>query len=285
MNFIDISNWQNGIDLATLFAENNLDGVIIKATEDTGYTNPNFKTWAQWLTENGKPWGAYHFCTGADAIAEAAYFYEVVKPYTGRFVPCADYEDNALRRGTGWLKDFLDEFYRLSGVRCLVYCSQSVTQSQNFSEIVRDGYQLWMAQYADYSPVYGFTDNPWHKGSVSPWSGWVMQQYTSCGVLKGWRSYLDFDKFYGNADDWDALCGTHEPPAELKPSDPIVVSDVLMGYYGIGEERAAKLREDGYDAQKVQDKINELYAVAAKVRPLVQSNMDYLNSIIKIVRG
>ena len=285
MNFIDISNWQAGIDLSTLFAENNLDGVIIKATEATGYTNPQFSAWAQWLTANKKPWGAYHFCAGADAIAEAAYFYEVVKPYTGCFVPCADYEDNALRRGTGWLKDFLDEFYRLSGVRCLVYCSQSVTQSQNFSEIVRDGYQLWMAQYADYSPVYGFIDNPWHKGSVSPWSGWVMQQYTSCGVLKGWRSYLDFDKFYGGVDDWNALCGSHEAPTELKPADPIVVSEVLMGYYGIGEERVNKLRKDGYDAQKVQDKINELYAVAAKVRPLVQNNMDYLNSIIKIVRG
>lgn len=285
MNLIDIASWQAGIDLSTLFAENNLDGVIIKATEATGYTNPQFSTWAQWLTANKKPWGAYHFCAGADAIAEAAYFYEIVKPYIGRFVPCADYEDNALRRGTGWLKDFLDEFYRLSGVRCLVYCSQSVTQSQNFSEIVRDGYQLWMAQYADYSPVYGFIDNPWHKGSVSPWSGWVMQQYTSCGVLKGWRSYLDFDKFYGGVDDWNALCGTHEVHTELKPADPIVVSEVLMGYYGIGEERANKLRKDGYDAQKVQDKINELYAVAAKVRPLVQNNMDYLNSIIKIVRG
>ena len=48
MNFIDISNWQAGIDLSTLFAENNLDGVIIKATEATGYTNPQFSAWAQW---------------------------------------------------------------------------------------------------------------------------------------------------------------------------------------------------------------------------------------------
>ena len=204
MNFIDISNWQRGIDLDTLFTENPLDGVIIKATEGTGYINPCFTGWAEWL--NGKLWGAYHFCSGADAIAEAEHFYNVTKKYIGQFVPCADYEDNALKRGTAWLKEFLDEYERLSGVKCLVYCSQSVTQSQNFTEIANAGYRLWMAQYADYSPVYGFLETPWHKGSVSPFMGYQMHQYTSCGVLKGWNSYLDFDKFYGTKEDWKSLC-------------------------------------------------------------------------------
>ena len=153
MNFIDISNWQNGIDLETLFRENPLDGVIIKSTEATGYVNPNLKAWAEWLNGNGKLWGVYHFCSGADAIAEAEFFFNTVRPYIGKCVPCADYEADALKRGTAWLKDFLDEFYRLSGVRCLVYCSQSVTQSQNFTDIAKDGYRLWMAQYADFSPV------------------------------------------------------------------------------------------------------------------------------------
>lgn len=52
MNFIDISSWQSGIDLATLFTSNPLDGVIIKCTEATGYTNPQFTEWADWLTDN-----------------------------------------------------------------------------------------------------------------------------------------------------------------------------------------------------------------------------------------
>ena len=285
MNFIDISNWQSGIGLAAVFSQNALDGVIVKATQGTGYTNPKFKEWADWLNTNGKPFGVYHYLQGMDAIAEARYFYDTVRPYMGRCVPCADYEEHsAMQKGTAWLKDFLDEFLRLSGVKPLVYCSQSVTQSQNFNDIARAGYQLWMAQYADYSPVYGFLETPWHKGSVAPFNGYVMQQYTSCGVLKGWSAYLDLDKFFGNANDWQALCGEHEAPPELKGPDPRVVSDILLGYYGIGDERAAKLRADGYDPQKVQDKINELYGIAAKIRPIIGDDMDYINSIVRIAK-
>lgn len=281
MNFIDISAWQKGIDLETLFKENPLDGVIIKATEGTGYINPCFTGWAEWL--NGKLWGAYHFLSGADAIAEAEHFYNVTKKYIGQLVPCADYEKPATDRGTAWLKDFLDEFYRLSGVRCLVYCSQSVTQSQNFNHIAEAGYRLWMAQYADFSPVYGFLENPWHNGSVSPFMGYQMHQYTSCGVLNGYKSYLDFDKFYGTAFDWRALCGA--APVTLKPADPLIVSEVLVGHYGIGEERVSKLLAAGYDPQSVQNKINELYSIASKAKPLVKDNLDYLNSICYIVRS
>ena len=295
MNFIDISSYQSGIDLSTIFKENPLDGVIIKATEATGYINPYFKTWAEWLCDHDKPWGAYHFLAGADPIAEANYFYSAVKHYVGRFIPCADYEADALKRGTGYLKEFLDEFLRLSGVKCLVYCSQSVTQEQNFTEIAREGYRLWMAQYADFSPVYGFNDNPWHSGSVAPFSGWQMQQYTSCGVLNGWRSYLDFDKFYGTAEDWKNLCignvsggeehGDEETPsASLKPADPTVVSQVLMNRYGTGKNRRKNLLADGYDPDSVQKKINELYEIAAKVKPLVKGNVKYLNTIMKIVK-
>lgn len=288
MNVIDISNWQNGIDLALMFRENPLDGVIIKATEGTGYTNPNFKTWAEWLDSNGKLWGVYHFCYGADAIAEARYFYSVTRPYIGAFIPVADFEGDALKCGAKWLKDFLDEYYLLSKVRPLVYCSRGVTQSKGMDEVARAGYGLWMAQYADYNPVYGFLDKPWHDGSVAPWNGYHMHQYTSCGVLKGWRSYLDLDKFYGTESDWRTLCeadkGETKPISALKPADPTIVSQVLMNRYGTGEERRQALIKDGYDPDKVQAKINELYAIAAKVKPIVQSNKAYINSITKLMK-
>jgi GH25 family lysozyme M1 (1,4-beta-N-acetylmuramidase) len=293
MNFIDISNWQNGIDLAELFKRNALDGVIVKATENTGYTNPNFKTWAAWLTEHDKPWGVYHFCAGADANAEAKHFYATVRHYIGKCVPFADYEADVLQKGTTWLKTFLDEFYALSGVQPLIYCSQSVTQEQNFSAIAREGHKLWVAQYADFQPVYGFLDKPWHNGSVAPFNGYVMQQYTSCGVLDGWRAYLDFDKFYGTPDDWKALCGdgntattvTETPtPSKLKGPDAVVVSEVLSGRYGTAQEREANLKTAGYSYKKVQAKINELYSIASKCATYCKGQKAYLNSIIKIMR-
>ena len=290
MNVIDISNWQNGIDLAVMFRENPLDGVIIKATEATGYVNPNFKTWAEWLDSNGKLWGAYHFCYGADAIAEAKYFHSVTKHYIGKFIPVADYEGDALKRGTDWLKEFLDEYTRLSKVKPLVYCSQSVTQDQNFKDIAKAGYGLWVAQYADYSPVYGFVDKPWHNGSVAPFNGYHMQQYTSCGVLKGWRSYLDLDKFYGTKEDWLALCGTGggqevtPPSQDAKPVDPTIIVEVLANRYGTGDKRREALLKAGYDPDAVQKKINELYGVAVACEPFCRGNKAYLNSIVRIIR-
>ena len=289
MNFIDISSHQQGISLPGLFDANPaLDGVIVKVSQGTGYVNPFAKEWLDWLTANGKPVGTYHYLDMMGAEAEARHYVESVRPWLGRAVLAIDYEESTLAKGTAYLKACLDEVYRLTGIRPLVYCSRSVTQAQNFNDIARTGYRLWMAQYADMATVNGFVDNPWHSGSVAPFNGYVMQQYTSCGRLNGWDKNLDFDKFFGNLDDWQALYDGEqpapEPPAELKPADPTVVADVLAGRYGIGNERYKALTAAGYDPDSVQKKINELYVVAAKVKPIVADNMDYLNSIIKIVR-
>ena len=84
MNFIDIASWQKGIDLATVFKENPLDGVIVKATEGTNYVNPHFTGWAMWLKDNGKPLGLYHFLAGGSAESEAAFFVQTIRLYIER---------------------------------------------------------------------------------------------------------------------------------------------------------------------------------------------------------
>ncbi len=295
LNFIDISSNQAGLPLPVLFEKNHdLHGVIVKAGSGTKYINPYFKGWVEWLRANGKPMGAYHYCRELTAKpstpeAEAAHFFSIVKPYIGSMVFAADYELNnsdALAMGTGWLKAFLDAFYQMSGVRPLVYCSQSITQEHDFSAIAAAGYPLWLAQYADMNPVSGFLDEPWQRGSVAPFPRFIMQQYTSRGHLSGWSGNLDFDKFFGSYAEWLELArGESQPVGPVKPVDPVVVAEVLAGRYGIGDERVRKLAEDGYDPAAVQAKINELYGVAGKIKPLVSGNLDYLNSIIKIVRS
>lgn len=295
MNLIDISSWQKGIDLSILFAENNLDGVIVKATEGTGYTNPEFSGWVKWLSDHDKPFGVYHYCSGADAEDEARHFYSVVKPYIGKAVPVADYEDPATAKGTVWLKKFLDAFRELSGVRCLVYCSLSVVQTQGFNAIADAGYQLWLAQYANMNPVQGFREKPWQQGSVAPFNGYVMHQYTSSGRLNGWNAGLDFDLFNGSYAAWVELARgddiTPEPapaPAPvnpLKPANPQIVLNVLKGEYGIGTERVLKLREAGFDPDAVQKKVNQLYVTAGKVKNAIGDDMSYLNSILWIARS
>lgn len=292
MNIIDISSWQSGMNLKTMFDKNpSLNGVIVKTTQGLSYVNPPAKDWLTWLMSNNKPFGVYHYLDVYGAEAEARHFVEASKPYIGKGILAIDYEGNTLRQGAGYLKQCLDEVYRLTGVRAFVYVSQSFIATQAFGPIVEAGYPLWLAQYADMNPVHGFKEIPWQKGSIYPWDKYWIHQYTSCGYLEGWNNNLDFNKFYGNTSDWAKLAGgsvAPEPtpaPATLKPADPVVVSEVLMGRYGIGDERIQKLTADGYDPKKVQAKINELYTIASKVRPLIADNLDYINSIIKLARG
>ena len=290
MNLIDIASWQAGLDLEKLFRLNpTLDGVIVKLTQGTGYVNPEADAWINWLIDNGKPFGTYHYPDKAGAKAEAQHYANQLGKYPGG-VPAIDYEEGTLALGTGYLKECLDEVYRLTGVKPLVYCSQSVTQSQDFSAIAASGYRLWVAQYADMNPVHGFLPTPWQKGSVAPFDGFVMQQYTSTGYLDGWNGNLDFDLFYGTEEDWAALAGgsapapAPEPEPQLKGPDPVVIGDILDNKYGVGASREKNLRRAGFDPQKCQAKVNALYAIAAKIKPLVAGNMEYLNQIIKIVR-
>lgn len=295
MNLIDIASWQQGLDLATVYRLNPaLDGVIVKVSQGTGYVNACGRDWLDWLVKNGKPAGTYHYLDLMGAVEEARHYVESVKPWLGKAALAIDYEGTTLAKGTGYLKACLDEVYRLTGVKPMVYCSQSVTQQQDFSAIAAAGYPLWVAQYADMRVVNGFVSTPWQSGSVAPFPGYVMHQYTSCGKLSGWSGNLDFDLFYGSASDWAALCGGSaqpqpEPqpaptPTKLKGPDPVVVNEIISNKFGVGAAREKKLREAGFDPQKCQAKVNELYAVAAKIKPLLAGNMDYINSIIKIVR-
>lgn len=288
MNLIDIASWQRGIDLQSIFANNPLHGVIVKSTQGTTYINPDYAAWAKWLDEHDKPFGVYHYCDGDDPEREASFFYKAVRPYIGKALPIADYEGEALSKGTAWLKRFLDKFYELSGVRAMIYCSLSVIHEQNFTALTN--HPLWIAQYADMVTVNGFLDHPWQSGSVSPFDSYAMHQYTSCGRLKGYDGNLDFDQFTGSYASWMELCrgNSSESPkpsgSGLKQADVVVVSEVLAGKYGTGEERVARLKADGYDPESVQRKVNELYAIGLSCKKYIRGNEDYINSIMKIVR-
>ena len=292
MNLIDIASWQHGIDLAMLFRTNPLDGVVVKATQGTQYVNPDFAGWVKWLADHDKPFGMYHYCDGGNAEAEAEHFYRTTKPYVGKGIPVADYEGQALLKGTAWLKRFLDRFRELSGANAMIYCSLSVIHEQDFSALT--DHPLWVAQYADMATVYGFNDNPWQKGSVAPFDSYVMHQYTSCGRLNGYNSNLDFDKFYGSYALWLELARgeasaepkpTPKPTPLYKPVDPSIVLAVLKNEYGIGRERIVKLREAGYDPAAVQTTINRIYGIANKVKQDIGNDMKYLNAILWIARS
>ena len=205
LNGIDISSWQSDLNVAKI----NADFVIVKATGGTGYTNPYFKAQAEATKSSGKLLGLYHYareygCEGS-AKAEADYFVDTVKDYVGKAVLVLDFEGEALDLGAGWAKIFLDRVYARTGVRPLIYTSKYYVRALDFTKVAKN-YRLWVAQYPNYEET-GYQKYPWtDEYGYGAWNAPTIFQYTGTGKLKGYASYLDLDKFYGNAAYWRKLC-------------------------------------------------------------------------------
>lgn len=196
----DISSWQPDIDVAAVPGQ----FVIVKATEDTDYTNPYLRKASEALNA-GKKIGLYHFASIGNAVEQARYYVRTVSNYVGRAVLALDWEAQAMSQGVSWAKTWLDTVYSLTGVRPLIYMSKSVTTEYDWSSVAAT-YQLWVAQYPD-SKSTGYQDTPWRSDDdYGAWtSGPTLFQYASSGRLNGYDGNLDLDKFYGTTADWDRL--------------------------------------------------------------------------------
>lgn len=205
-NIIDISSWQAGMNLGTVLESNPIDGVVVKATGGASYVQRTCDPWVQELIRENKLWGFYHFLNDdgkkAGGKAEAKWFVENCLNYFGFGLPVADYEHAAIR--INYLKDFVREVYELTGVKCLIYCSLSKLHEEDFSELYKEGYPLWIAQYKNMLRT-GLQSSPWQSGSISPYDRYVMHQYSSAGEISGYDGYVDLDIFYGSDEDWKNL--------------------------------------------------------------------------------
>ena len=184
--------------------------------------------------------------------------------YFGEAIPILDWEAEN-QWNTAWAKAWLDEVYRLSGVKPMIYMSASVVNSYDWSEVVAADYGLWVACYNFSYPIYGYNMNAaGDPPSVGYWPFIAMWQFTSQGQLEGWNGNLDLNVFYGDETAWDKYAGktTANPPQEaVKPSNPLdAYSDeqlaykVLNGEFGNGDDRVRALG-NRYDA--VQAIVNQ----------------------------
>lgn len=255
MNGIDISNWQRGINLATVPC----DFVIAKATQGTGYVSPSFRDQIEQAMSLGKLVGAYHYLDGSGARQEAAHFVNVVKPYLGRAILAADWEngDNRAWGNEGYLREFVQAVKEMSGVVPFIYASKSPFPWN----LANEGYPKWVAQYADMNPT-GYQANPWNEGAYQC----EIRQYASTGRLNGYGGNLDLDKSYISREQWMAYASvngnaSHAP--NPTPTDSSIesmelmdlVAKVMRGEYGDGDTRKANL---GNRWQEVQDVINHV---------------------------
>ena len=224
MNGIDISNWQAGINLSNIA----FDFLIARATEGIGCVDKYCDGYIQQAIKLGKPFGFYHFARPTnDPIREAEFFYNNCRGYFGKGIPILDWESGNTSSVT-WAKRWLDRVYQLSGVKPVIYMSESVVNANNWSAVAAADYGLWVAKYRDNNPDYNYNmANAGSRPHVKWWKFYCMWQWTSSGRLNGYNGNLDCDVFYGDRSTWDAYVGKSTSATKPQPKPVTKTVDQL----------------------------------------------------------
>ena len=259
MRGIDISKWQSGIDLSAV----NADFVIVKATEGIGYVDKSCDGFFQKALSLGKKLGFYHFARPTnDPVREADFFYENCKGYFGKAIPILDWEAEN-KQNVAYAKAWLDRVYQRSGVKPVIYMSESVANAYNWSSVANADYGLWVAKYRDNNQDYNYNmANAGSRPKVKWWKFYCMWQWTSTGRLDGYGHNLDCNVFYGDAATWDKYVGksTSTTKPQTKPASKTtaqLAEEVIAGQWGNGEDRKKRLTAAGYDYNAVQHIVNQ----------------------------
>lgn len=281
MNGIDISNWQAGINLSNIA----FDFLIARATEGIGCVDKYCDGYIQQAIKLGKPFGFYHFARPTnDPIREAEFFYNNCRGYFGKGIPILDWESGNTSN-VAWAKRWLDRVYQLSGVKPVIYMSESVVNANNWSAVAAADYGLWVAKYRDNNPDYNYNmANAGSRPKVKWWKFYCMWQWTSTGRLNGYGGYLDCDVFYGDQSTWDAYVGkstsvTKPQPKPASKTTSQLAEEVIAGQWGNGTDRKKRLTAAGYDYDAVQKVVNQKMAARNQSVYYVVKSGDTLSAI------
>lgn len=184
MKIIDVASHQHNTDgswtpaMAQYYPQ--ADGIIIKATEGTGYVNPYCDADYQRAKRDNKPRGFYHYATGSDPRAEAEYFHNNTRGYVRDGIPCLDWEagGNAAWGNTSWCRQFVDRYHELTGVWPMIYIQASaIAQAANCAKDCA----LWVAYYPTNeagwaNEHYGYDAA---RYPIGPWTAVTMWQLGS----------------------------------------------------------------------------------------------------------
>lgn len=262
LNGIDIASYQAGLD----FSKVPCDFAIIKATQGTGYTNPDCVRAVEQAMSLGKGVGVYHYISGGNAVAEADFFINSILNWIGKVMICLDWEldQNSAWGDESYLEQVINQVIARTGVPPMIYAPAS--RYNQVAEVAkRHNCGLWIAQYADMNPT-GYQNTPWNEGAYTC----AIRQYSGSGRLNGWNGDLDLDKFYGSLDDFRKYYGSSSSaPSKPSTSGPSgttlqLATWTMEGLYGNGADRKKNL---GSRYDEVQNFINHI--ASADVSTLV----------------
>lgn len=263
MNGIDISNWQNGINLDAV----PYDFIIAKATQGKTYVSPDCARQVEQARTRGKLFGVYHYIDGSGAIGEADFFIDNIKNWVGEGMLCLDWESN---QNSAWgnedyLRQVAQRVIDRTGIPPVIYVQQSrMAQVKPIADALNCA--LWIAQYANMNAT-GYQDAPWNEGAYSC----AIRQYSSCGRLSGYSGNLDLNKAYMDAAAWKKYAnpsgGASAPsPAPSKPSASAPSGSTLdLVYHIVTNDINGDARRDycGSRYDDVQGFINDTHDASA----------------------
>lgn len=204
MNGIDISGWQDDINVANVPS----DFVITKATQGTSFVSKSFHKQIKQAADAGKLLGVYHYIDGSGAKAEMDHFFNTIKEWVGKAIICLDWESaqNSQFNNAAYLGECIKAIKELTGKTIVLYTGLYYTDA--LAQGDKYGCKRWIARYASNSIVNGYQQTPWAEDTTPCW----IRQYTGAGRLPGYSGNLDLNKSYCSRDEWIAVAGGEYVP-------------------------------------------------------------------------
>lgn len=264
MRGIDISSWQEGMDVSEVIKRNDLGFVIAKATEGVAFVDSTCDRFVQSARNAGACWGFYHFARNNDPVKEADYFYTNTKNYFGEGVPVLDIEDSSIPDWSAYAKRFADRIHALTGVYPMIYVSAGACWRFSDNDAFKNC-ALWVAGYPRTIKYWSNDLDREFDYSIYPWAQATIWQFSGQGDIYGYNGNVDLDIGYLDAEAWHKIAtggkGSVKPKPQPKLDSVFVTAcKVIAGLYGNGQERFDKLEAAGYDVDEVQDLVNEMVA-------------------------
>ena len=164
---IDVSH-HNGIPSFQQAQANGVLGVIHKASNGANVGDAMYKTNRPLVKNSGLLWGAYHFGTGEDGVAQAENFLNRAQPDDDTIL-VLDFEENPLGSNMTLedARDFIVHVQQATGRSPGVYGSNYLKSclGTNVDPVLQQCW-LWLAQYGPTAVV------------PHCWSSWTLWQYT-----------------------------------------------------------------------------------------------------------
>ena len=195
---IDVSHHQGKIDWNRVAESSALNGypvwfVIMKATEGSTFTDPEYLDNIRDAREAGFVCGVYHFYDpSVSPDKQAEHYINTVKLQKGDLAPVVDVERSG--RSSGDLQRELSVFLGLLeshyGVKPIIYASAKFRR-RHLNSTAFDRYPFWVAHYYVVRPE-----------TAKPWIIW---QFTDHASVEGINGHTDFNVFKGTEADFNAL--------------------------------------------------------------------------------